>query len=187
MHRGAAGNSPRSGSEGLYTGAGPRGGRRQQIKTFATTTGALLELRQCGQQVTVVGIENTGDYWKPMYLVVEDPVDVQLLNAAHMHNVPGRRTDVADSAWIAPRGARPGAGELRASAAAWRGKRRALVAVGHSILIAAWPIISDGVTYHELGPLHFLTRINPARQTRRLVTQLQQLGYRVELNPIASG
>jgi hypothetical protein len=53
----------------------------------------------------------------------------------------------------------------------------------NSQLIAAWHIINDNVGYDDLGPLHFLTRIDPARQARRLVTQLQQLGYRVELNP----
>jgi hypothetical protein len=65
--------------------AGPRGGRRQQIKTFATTTRALLELRQwpTDQHVTVVGVEATGDYWKPVYYLLEDAVEVQLLNAAH--------------------------------------------------------------------------------------------------------
>src|SRR5512133_544981 len=82
--------------------AGPRG-RRQQIRTFATTTGSLLQLRDwlVEQQVSVVGLEATGDYWKPVYYVLEDVVEVQLLNAAHMHNVPGRKTDVTDSAWIA--------------------------------------------------------------------------------------
>jgi transposase len=82
---------------------GPRGGRRQQIKTFATTTCALLQLRQwlIEQQVSVVGMEATGDYWKPVYYLLEDVLEVQLLNAAHMHNVPGRKTDVCDSAWIA--------------------------------------------------------------------------------------
>src|SRR5918994_2434722 len=82
---------------------GPRGGRRQQIKTFATTTGSLLRLGDLliEQQVTVVGMEATGDYWKPVYYVLEDAVEVQLLNAAHMHNVPGRKSDVTDSAWIA--------------------------------------------------------------------------------------
>jgi transposase len=49
----------------------------------------------------VVGMEATGDYWKPVYYVLEDAVQVQLLNAAHMHNVPGRKSDVSDSAWIA--------------------------------------------------------------------------------------
>src|SRR5262245_57134913 len=82
---------------------GPRGGRRQQIKTFATTTGSLLRLREwlSEQGVTVVGMEATGNYWKPVYYVLEDTVEVQLLNAAHMRNVPGRKTDVSDSAWIA--------------------------------------------------------------------------------------
>jgi transposase len=82
---------------------GPRGGRRQQIKTFATTTGSLLRLRDwlIEQGVTVVGMEATGDYWKPVYYVLEDAFEVQLLNAAHMRNVPGRKTDVSDSAWIA--------------------------------------------------------------------------------------
>jgi transposase len=80
-----------------------RGGRRQQIKTFATTTGALLQLRQwlTEQQVGVVEMEATGDYWKPVYYLLEDAFEVQRLNAAHMHNVPGRKRDVSDSAWIA--------------------------------------------------------------------------------------
>lgn len=81
---------------------GGRGGRRQEIKTFATTTGDLLRLREwlIERQVTV-GMEATGDYWKPVYYLIEDAVEVQLLNAAHMHNVPGRKTDVTDAAWIA--------------------------------------------------------------------------------------
>jgi transposase len=386
---------------------GPRGGRRQQIRTFATTTGALLELRDwlVEQQVSVVGLEATGDYWKPVYYVLEDVADVQLLNAAHMHNVPGRKTDVTDSAWIArlvehglvrasfvpPRPIRrlrdltryraaltversrekqrleklledagiklsvfvsdifgvsgramldalvdgerdpevlagyargrmrpkipmlvqalagffeahhaflcqtmlsridalqatidavttqielemapfqqiadrldtipgvdqrvaqviiaeigvdmarfatpahlaswagmcPGNNEsagkhfsgrtrkgdrwLRAALgeaaaagsgkknsycqaqyhrlAARRGKKRALVAVGHSLLVAAWYVINEKVEYRDLGAQHFLTRLDPARQTRRLVTQLRQLGYQVDLNPVMS-
>jgi len=49
-------------------------GRRQEIRTFATTTRALLELREWleQQQVTVVGMEATGDYWKPVYYLLED-------------------------------------------------------------------------------------------------------------------
>ena len=62
-----------------------------------------------------------------------------------------------------------------------RGKKRALLAVGHTIL-AAWHMISKEVDYQDLGPAHFVTRIDPVRQTRRLVTQLNQLGYQVQLN-----
>jgi transposase len=68
-----------------------------------------------------------------------------------------------------------------------RGKKRALVAVGHSMLVAAWHMISAGVDYADLGAEHFLTRVHPARRTRRLVDQLQQLGYQVQLNPAGSG
>jgi transposase len=82
---------------------GPRGGRRSQTKTFSTTTAALLQLRQwlVDQQVTVVAMEATGDYWKPVYYLLEDDFEVQLLNATHMRNVPGRKTDVSDAGWIA--------------------------------------------------------------------------------------
>lgn len=82
---------------------GPRGGRRQEIKTFSTTTSSLLRLRAwlTEHAVTVVGMEATGVYWKPVYYLLEDAMTVQLFNAAHMHNVPGRKTDVSDSAWIA--------------------------------------------------------------------------------------
>lgn len=46
-------------------------------------------------------MEATGVYWKPIYYVLEDVMECWLLNARHMHNVPGRKTDMADAAWIA--------------------------------------------------------------------------------------
>ena len=61
-----------------------------------------------------------------------------------------------------------------------RGKKRALLAVGHTILVAAWHMISNEADYQDLGTAHFVTRVDPVRQTRRLVTQL---GYQVQLNP----
>jgi transposase len=387
---------------------GERGRRRQETRTFAAVTRGLLELREwlAGQQVAVVGMEATGDYWKPVYYLLEDAFEVQLLNAAHMRNVPGRKTDVSDAGWIArlvehglvrssfvpPREIRelrdltryrsaliaertrekqrvekvledagiklsvfvsdlfgvsgramlaaliagernpavlaehararmrpkipvliealtgrftghhaflcstmlaridaldatiatvseqveaqvrplqhvvdrldtipgvnqraaqtilaeigadmsrfPTAGHLaswagvcpgnnesagkhhsgrtrkgdtwlraalgEAAAAAAktkgtylqaqyqrlavrRGKKRALVAVGHSILTATWYMISNGVEYQDLGGSHFLTRIDPARRTRRLIDQLHQLGYQVQLTPTGAG
>ena len=53
-----------------------------------------------GWGVTRVGIESTGVYWKAPYYVLEDGMQVWLLNARHMRNIPGRKTDVADAAWI---------------------------------------------------------------------------------------
>jgi transposase len=75
----------------------------REIRTFATTTPGLLALRDwlASHEVTTVGMEATSDYWKPVYYLLEDAFEVQLLNARHMRNVPGRKTDVADSAWIA--------------------------------------------------------------------------------------
>ncbi len=81
---------------------GRRGHRQQDIRTFATTTNALLELRdwliECG--VSLVGMEATGDYWKPVFYLLEDRVECWLLNARHMRTVPGRKTDVKDAEWI---------------------------------------------------------------------------------------
>ncbi len=64
-----------------------------------------------------------------------------------------------------------------------RGKKRALVAVGHTILVATWHMITNGVDYQDLGTTHYLTRIDPARHTHQLVNQLHQLGYQVQLSP----
>jgi transposase len=66
-----------------------------------------------------------------------------------------------------------------------RGKKRALVAVGHSILIATWHMITHETTYSDLGPNRFLTRTDPDRQARKLIGQLHQLGFQVTLNPTA--
>ncbi|GAC1530115.1 MAG: IS110 family transposase [Chloroflexota bacterium] len=78
------------------------GGRDQVIQTFRTTTAGLITLRDwlASHQVTLVGMESTGVYWKAPFYMLEDDFEVWLLNAQHLHNVPGRKTDVADSAWI---------------------------------------------------------------------------------------
>jgi transposase len=78
------------------------GGREQFIQTFGATTAQLLALRDwlVAHRVTRVGMESTGVYWKPVYYVLEDALECWLLNARHLRNVPGRKTDVADAAWI---------------------------------------------------------------------------------------
>jgi transposase len=83
-----------------------RRSRRQEIRTFATTTNALLELRDwlVEQQVTLVVLEATGDYWRGVYYLLEDTLNVMLVNAAHAKGLPGRKTDVSDSAWLAQLG-----------------------------------------------------------------------------------
>jgi transposase len=70
--------------------------------------------------------------------------------------------------------------------AARRGKKRALVAVGHCVLTAVWIMLTRDVPYHDLGPDHFIQALNErgkTRQTRRLIEQFNQLGYQVALHP----
>ncbi|MHB8511318.1 MAG: IS110 family RNA-guided transposase [Actinomycetota bacterium] len=76
--------------------------REQHTQSFGTTTVQLLALRDwlASYAVTLVGMESTGVYWKPIYYVLEDDFECWLLNAQHLRNVPGRKTDVADAAWI---------------------------------------------------------------------------------------
>jgi transposase len=78
-------------------------GRRSEIRTFRTTTAGLVLLRDwlASFGVTVVGMESTGVFWKCVYYLLEDEFECWLLNARHLRNVPGRKTDVADAAWIA--------------------------------------------------------------------------------------
>ena len=82
---------------------GPGGVRRSETRTFTTMTGQLEALAEwlTAQEVTLVGMESTGIYWKPVYYVLEDMFPVWVINAEHLRNVPGRKTDVADSMWIA--------------------------------------------------------------------------------------
>jgi transposase len=78
------------------------GGRREEVREFATTTGELLALSDwlVQRRVTLVGMEATGVYWKPVHWVLEATLpEVWVINARHMRNLPGRKTDVADAVW----------------------------------------------------------------------------------------
>ncbi|MEV6949912.1 IS110 family transposase [Streptomyces sp. NPDC051172] len=79
-----------------------RRSRRQEIRTFATVTNSLLELRDwlLAEKVTLVVLEATGDYWRGAFYLLEDCLNVILVNAAHAKGLPGRKTDVADAAWL---------------------------------------------------------------------------------------
>jgi transposase len=74
----------------------------QETCTFDTMTSGLLKLKEwlleC--QVTHVAMESTGVYWKPTWNVLEESFNLFLVNAHHIKNVPGRKTDVKDAQWI---------------------------------------------------------------------------------------
>jgi transposase len=92
-----------------------RGGATSSVTTWGSVTNQVLALRDhlIGEQVTLVVLEATGDYWKPFYYLLEDgPFEVMLVNARHVKNLPGRKSDVSDAAWLAQLGAH---GLVRAS------------------------------------------------------------------------
>jgi transposase len=74
-----------------------------EVCRFATTTRGLLELADWLQTnaCTHVAMEATGVYWKPVWHVLEGHAELVLANAAHIRNVPGRKSDVNDAVWIA--------------------------------------------------------------------------------------
>jgi transposase len=77
---------------------------RRELRTFSTTTPGLLELADwlVSQGCRHVAMESTGVYWKPVYNVLEGVCDeVRLVNAQHIKQVPGRKTDLKDAEWIA--------------------------------------------------------------------------------------
>jgi transposase len=88
--------------------------------------------------------------------------------------VPGLLPEAATPTW------RPSAGGWRGASAS----RKAAVAVGHSILVIAWHLLTNDCTYHELGGDFFIRR-DSDRARQRAVAQLQALGYQVTLQPAA--
>jgi transposase len=77
--------------------------RADEVRSFSTTTRALLELNEWlgSHGVTHVAMEATGVYWKPVWHLLEEHFELVLANAQHIRNVPGRKTDVNDATWIA--------------------------------------------------------------------------------------
>lgn len=74
-----------------------------EVRRFSTMTSGLLELSEwlAAHQCTHVAMEATGVYWKPVWHVLEGDFELVLANAAHIRNVPGRKSDVNDATWIA--------------------------------------------------------------------------------------
>jgi transposase len=84
-----------------------QGGRGRKTTSTVTTWGAMtnqvlaLKDHLAEQGVTVAVMESTSDYWRPFYYVLEADLEVLLVNARDVKNVPGRKTDVSDAAWLA--------------------------------------------------------------------------------------
>jgi transposase len=76
-----------------------------ELQKFGTLTIELVALADWLTEagVTHVAIESTGEYWKPVYNLLEGTCEVFLVNAAHVKNVPGRKTEKAEARWLAKR------------------------------------------------------------------------------------
>src|SRR5262245_2088245 len=83
--------------------SGPGRPPSREIRTFGTLTDELLQLADwlTAAGCTHVAMESTGIYWKPLYNLLEGSFELLLVNARHIKQVPGRKTDVKDCEWIA--------------------------------------------------------------------------------------
>lgn len=81
----------------------PDGKKSLVVKEFSTFTDDLYRLKAwlAEHACPVVAMESTSVYWRPVHNVLEDAVKVILVNARHVKNVPGRKTDISDSIWLA--------------------------------------------------------------------------------------
>lgn len=81
----------------------PQGPVQRETRTFRTMTADLLALRDWLEAwgCTHVAMESTGEYWRPVYNLLEGHLEILVVNARHMRNVPGRKTDVKDAEWLA--------------------------------------------------------------------------------------
>src|SRR2546426_2006798 len=81
----------------------PHGGWRHEVRSFSTMTRDLLVLSDwlLAAECTHVAMESTGEYWKPVFNILEAHFEVLLVNAQHIKAVPGRKTDVKDAQWSA--------------------------------------------------------------------------------------
>src|ERR1700687_6107547 len=81
----------------------PEGRDTETVREFPTFTNSLIELTNWLKKngITTVAMESTGVYWIPVYDMLEEHgFEVLLVNARHIKNVPGRKTDVIDCQWI---------------------------------------------------------------------------------------
>lgn len=81
----------------------PNGKPKRETRTYGTTTRELLSLCDwlSSEDITQVAMESTGEYWKPVYNLLESSYNVMVVNSHHFKQVPGRKTDVKDAEWLA--------------------------------------------------------------------------------------
>lgn len=80
-----------------------QGVEQSDVKEFGTFTDDLIRMREwlLSHECPVLAMESTGVYWRPVYNILESDLRVILVNPRDMKNVPGRKTDISDSKWLA--------------------------------------------------------------------------------------
>ena len=81
----------------------PNGDSQMEKRNFGTMTADLLALSDwlLSHEISHVAMESTGEYWKPVFNILENNFEVIIVNAQHISKVPGRKTDQSDAEWIA--------------------------------------------------------------------------------------
>ena len=82
---------------------GKEGEELHELREFGTFTEDLHEMHKwlVDNKCPVLAMESTGVYWRPVHNVIEDSMEVFVVNARHIKNVPGRKTDLSDCKWLA--------------------------------------------------------------------------------------
>jgi hypothetical protein len=145
----------------------------KETRSFDTMTASLLVLSDwlTGHGVTHVAIASTGEYWNPIY---------NLLSGRTTKGNQALAKALTQAAWAASHTKHTYLSTQYRRLAARRGRKRALVAVEHSILVIAYHLIQRQEPYRELGGDYF-DRRRPEATARRLVKRLEKLGYQVLL------
>lgn len=156
-------------------------GRLDAIPGVATTTIENV-IAEIGPDMNVFPDEHHLSSWTGICPGNEESGGRRLRSRTRKGNRWLRRA-LAEAAWAASHTKNTYLSAQYRRLAARRGKKRALLAVGHSILVIVYHLLKEGVAYHELGADYF-NRLEPERLRRYLVKRLQSMGYAVELTPV---
>lgn len=185
----------------------------REVRTFGTMTGELLKLSDwlMAEGVEAAAMESTGVFWKPIGNILEGslplilvmsrfPTDQHLASWAAMcpgnresagkrqsgrtnHGNRWLRATLAQAAWAASHSKKTYLSAQYRRLAGRRGKKRAIIALGHTMLVMMYHMLRDGQDYQELGH-DYLDKLQPHRLTRYLVKRLQSLGHEVILRSL---
>ena len=102
LHRRCAGVDVHSANVVACIRVMTKGKVQREVRQFSASTRDLLALRDWfeAEKITHVAMEATGVYWKPVWHILEEKFTLILANAAHVRNLPGRKSDVNDATWI---------------------------------------------------------------------------------------